>query len=366
MKKSIALVFMTMFVFASSMAKTINATFDDTGNLPDGIIVCDGYFERTNKIFLKLQDYGSSYSKIVEYDTEELEISKTIFSCEKGFSIRDFNSTKNGFVFSVTSFGGGEENHVYFSDIYHYDCFSGELAKINEKPISESTRGYYPCEPHLNEKCALYLRHDFESEKSEIVMYDFATKKSDVIAEEKFPENTTGITFLDVDGEKMLYNSFNQEKPELHVFDLATMEKIKTVSGLRTSYVHYNGCLDYEAGTMVLYAASSRFGDLIYMIDLDSGKSKKLVGFRDYSLIKNDQMYFDGRNIMYTVQMDVSGYISDHYYAEIYDTQKLQSSQKPHTAYCFLTKDWKGFLIYDSKARTNKIHMQFIKKGASD
>ena len=365
MKKNFMLFFLVLPIFTSCFAKTVSAEFEDSENLPDGIIVCDDYYEKTQNIFLVLEDYVRSYSKIVEYDTKKLEITKTIFSCEEKFSINDFNASKNGFVFSVVKMRYPNDEANVYSDIYHYDCLSNQLTKVNEAPVSESARGLYPCNPHINESCIVYLCHDFEKETSQIVMYDLGSKKSEVIVAEKFPESTTGITFLDLDGNKMLYNSFNQENPELNIFDLSNKAKIQTVKALKTTSVHYNGCLDSESNVIVLYANSSRYGDLIYMIDLGTEKSKRLVGFRDNTLLKNDQMYFDGRNIMYTVQRDISGYIYDHYYAEIYDVQRLQSAQKLHTAYCFLTKGWKGFLVYDKKLQTKKIHLQIEKKGAS-
>ena len=107
---------------------------------------------------------------------------------------------------------------------------------------------------------------------------------------------------------------------------------IKSINALKTSSIHYAGCYDEEAKTIVLYAQSSRYGDLIYKIDSETGRNTKLVGFRDYTVIKNDQMYFDGQRILYTIQRDISGNIIDHYYAEIFQLNSFRSVERPHTA----------------------------------
>lgn len=62
MKKRVLFVLISILICCSAFAKEISAVFEDKDNLPDGIIFCNGYYEGTNNIFLKLQNYTSDYS----------------------------------------------------------------------------------------------------------------------------------------------------------------------------------------------------------------------------------------------------------------------------------------------------------------
>lgn len=360
MKKRVLFVLISILICCSAFAKEISAVFEDKDNLPDGIIFCNGYYEEINNIFLKLQNYTSDYSKIVEYDTTNSEIKNIIYSCEKGFAIRDFSNADYGFVFSVIELRYANDVKPRFSDLYYFDCNSKTLTKINELPISKNDDGdLYPCCPCINDNYIVYLHHDFDKKKSQIIAYDLKSKTSKTIVTEKFSKNTTGITFLNICNDSLIYNTFNNKnEAEIKLYDLNSKKIIKSIKALSTSSVHYAGCYDEEAKTIVLYAQSSRYGDLIYKIDSETGRNTKLVGFRDYTVIKNDQMYFDGQRILYTVQRDISGNIIDHYYAEIYHLNSYRSVQRPHTAYCFLTKEWMGTLVYDDEKGINKIHLK--------
>ena len=364
MKKRILFILISILICCSAFAKEISAVFEDEENLPDGIILCNEYFEKTNDIFLKLENYLSDYSKIVEYDTTTNEIKNVIYSCEKSFSIRDFSSANHGFIFSVIELKYATEIKPRFSDIYYYDCNLKVLTKINELPISKNDRGdLYPCSLCLNDNYIVYLNQDFEKMESQIIAYDLKSKTSKTIVSEKFSKNTTGITFLNICNDSLIYNTFNEgDEAEIKLYDLNSQKVIKSIKALKTTSIHYAGCYDEETKTIVLYAQSSRYGDLIYKIDSVTGRNTKLVGFRDYTVIKNDQMYFDGQRILYTVQRDISGNIIDHYYAEIYHLNSYRSVQRPHTAYCFLTKEWMGTLDYDKEKGIKKIHLRINSK----
>lgn len=93
---------MLPFIFFDAVCRDcIAASFDDQNNLPDGIIMCNAYYAETKNIFLKLEDYTSSYSKIAAYDTQSNALTNTIYACEKDYAIYDFNSADSAFVFSV-------------------------------------------------------------------------------------------------------------------------------------------------------------------------------------------------------------------------------------------------------------------------
>ena len=56
MKKRVLFVLISILICCSAFAKEISAVFEDKDYLPDGIIFCNGYYEETNNIFLKLQN----------------------------------------------------------------------------------------------------------------------------------------------------------------------------------------------------------------------------------------------------------------------------------------------------------------------
>lgn len=357
MKKIISLFLVAILGAGGLWGKTFY--FEDKDNLPENIIICEDYYAKTGNIFLVLQDYMKSYCKLAEFDTNSGKIVETLFSYNENYIINGIHSDKNSFVVEVCYQNMDERD--FFANIIYVDCETKAMYPVNKKPVSRAM-GFYPSHPHIYKNEIFYLNHNFKDKLSEIHRVDIKTQEDTVIVAEPMIGEFPSIIFIEASEGLLVYDCREGSELKVKVYDIKNRKIAKTYEPLIGTSFHYNGALDVESKTMMLYGANSTFGDMdtIYLLNLENGATINYIGFDENTYLRHDELFYDGKLLLYAVQQDVSGKIIDHYYVEMLRVESGSSSYKKRT-FCYTQGGkTKGFLLFDSEKNINKIEMVIL------
>ena len=355
-KKQMLLLILLIFTFSCSKSIYKIEFTKEENNLPGKIIFIEEYFEETQNIFFIIKDYMNSYSRLVEYDLVNQKIEKLIFDIDpqNGY-IREFDSNEDYIVFSVLS----SKENVNVSKIYYYDIKAKKLEVLKDKVIG-SSKGIYPIRLNVDSTRIGWLQHDFQNELTQIKIFDILTKEMISIDEAQFTKSgfKIPIFFLDMKDNKIIYDKNNDTKGlYIYIFDYNSMKVVTSIPVEKDVKLHFNGSYNPEKNFIALYSKTSNT-DLLYKINLENHEATKLAGFYKNSVIYDDILESVENEIIYSVQLNVSGKVKDHYYTEIYDLSTMKMKRFETSFHSIKTKKYFGLLKFDEVENINKIHFE--------
>jgi hypothetical protein len=293
--------------------------FEDEKNLPSKIIIEEDYFENTKNIFFVLADYRRSYSRLVEYNTEDKKIENIIYESEQDETIYEYQCGNGVIVFSVLSRG------ILFShDIYLFDIKSGSLNKINNYPLNQ-TESILPLSIKMDSNFIVWIEQDFTNNASVVKCYDLEKEEEDIVNISAFNNNTFKVTtfFANIDNGIIIYDRSINNKKEIVIYDLRNRRELDTVLQMEDVALYCNGILNRDYGYLALYA-QTHSEDVIYIHDLTKNTNEKIAGFYPNAAVYDDIITSKGLDILYNVQLNVSGNINEHYFGEIYSIADIK------------------------------------------
>ena len=358
MKKIIVLIMMSLLTISCESEK-IKKEFDDQQNLPSKIIFNEEYYEKTKNIFFIISDYQKNYSRLIEYNLENNEISTLIKDVtEDNCYINEFDSDSNYISFSII-----DTNDSIKQEIYYYNIQTKKLSKIENYSITDYP-GLYPISLNISNNQIVWLEHDFNNLKSYIKIFKIETNEISVIESEDF--TTSGfkvpIFFVEFKDNHVFYDK-NREDQQLKIYCYNTIKNsiINDFNVPEDTQLHFNGSYDSKNEYIALYAKTDQ-EDLIYKINMKNKEIQKLAGFHDNSIINDDIIESKQNNIYYTVQLNVSGMVKDHYYSEIYNLNNNRMTNYKTAFHIIKSENYLGLLKYDDYLNINKIHFELVKK----
>ena len=166
------------------------------------------------------------------------------------------------------------------------------------------------------------------------------------------------IFFLDMKDNKIIYDKNNDTKGlYIYIFDYNSMKVVTSIPVEKDVKLHFNGSYNPEKNFIALYSKTSNT-DLLYKINLENHEATKLAGFYKNSVIYDDILESVENEIIYSVQLNVSGKVKDHYYTEIYDLSTMKMKRFETSFHSIKTKKYFGLLKFDEVENINKIHFE--------
>jgi hypothetical protein len=332
--------------------------FEDENNLPSKIIIEEDYFDNTKNIFFVLSDYRRSYSRIAEYNTQNRKIENIIYESEQDEIIYEYQCGNGVIVFSVLSRG------VLFSyDIYLFDIESGSLNKINSYPLNQ-TESILPLSIKMDSNFIVWVEQDFINNASVVKCYDLKKKKEEAVNISAFNNNTFKIAtfFTNIDKGIVIYDRpVNNNEKEIVMYDLRNRRELATVLQMEDVVLYYNGILNKDYGYLALYA-QTHSEDVIYVHDLTKNTNRKIVGFYPNTVVYDDIITSKGLDILYNVQLNVSGNINEHYFGEIYHLYDYTMEKIDYSFNLYSGTKYLAFLKFDKNPRVRNIHFELFSR----
>lgn len=336
---------------------------DEAKNQPAKILFDEALFDATGDVFFIARDYRQSYSKLVRYNLARQEVS-TVFKSENG-SIHDAANQGGLIAFSVLAKDGAE----YHQSVYCYEVGKGELKKVADN--LNRTRGIYPVRVGVGGGKIAWLEHllagkdsvakgSGKKNSSTVQLYDVKTRTLAAAGRATLgdSDHQVPIFFNDLSDTTLVYDRVTESGGlELVLFDAAAMMERQRLPAMDGIKLHFNGAFNAEHGYLALYAKAAD-GDVIYVVNVRSGKTQKLVGFHKSTYLYNDQLATHKSEILYTVQLDTSGRIQDHYYTEVYDLATFKMDKQAGHFDIVKTEKYTGALRFDDTVATNTIHFE--------
>ncbi len=332
--------------------------FDDKDNLPSKIIFNENYFESTNSLFFIISDYQRKYSRLVEYNIENQKITSIIKDTDNSSYIKEFDNNKDYIAFSLI-----DNNNELLQEIFYYNIQKKILSKIENYTITDYP-GIYPIRLNIYNNKIVWIEHDFNNQESYIKLFDIEKKNIKIIESEKFTSSGYKVPYFFVEFKENLifYDKVTGDQIlEIYCYDLSSNEVLDKYTVPEGTKLHFNGSYNSKNNYLALYAKTND-KDLIYKIDLNNKEIQKLAGFHEHSVVYNDIIESYDNKIYYSVQLNVSGMIKDHYYSEIYDVDIFKMDQIKTAFNIIKSENYMGFLKFDKKLNISKINFYLQKK----
>lgn len=338
------------------------STFEKSklGYLPFKTIILDDYLKKTNHIFFINGDYQKYTTlQLVEYDLKSKAIVKNIFTVGDGdkasheYTIHDFEHDDKYIVWSVYK-------DKSFADIYVYNTALGKKQKVVTDVYYGGMQSMMPISIKIANGRIAWLVHNQEKRRDIIYIYDLTTSKQSVAAELPWPAITQGLNFqtpfIELKGDLLFYSkreSFSSQKITVYnVKDNKIIDELPVASDIAFHYVaSYNEQNNYLA----LYA-KSKSGDLVYVYDLKKKQPCNMIGLDKLATLYGDRLSTIDNLVFYTVQLNTTGFIQDHYYGEIYDLNSKTQKQYDQAIDIIETEKYFGLIKFDKTEPFNKMH----------
>lgn len=330
--------------------------------LPAKIIFINDYFEQYNKIFFLNRDYIMSYSQIVEYDLEQKQIVKEIFSSERNEQvILEYDHDSNNIVWAVLTYA-----RDIFADIYAYNIAAKKIIKVKQNILcGKENTGFVPLSLNIDNGKIVWLEHSMEDEKTHIKQFDIRHNLETTIQTIDFLKIKEGLRFptffLELKNEKLFYDrKYNEGNIKIVLWDIDKNSKINEWDAKEDIILHFTGSYSEQKNFLALYAKSKK-DDQIYIFDLNNLKQYPIVGFRGNSRIYDDKLRTEANNVVYSVQLNVSGKVADHYYGEIYNLNNMRMKQYKRAIDILKNDTYLCVLSFDDIRGPNKVHLELYK-----
>lgn len=334
-------------------------SFSKKRKLPAKIIFIEKYFEQNNRIFFLNRDYTMSYSQIVEYDLGKRKCVKKIYSLKgTGQVILDYDCDNN-IVWSVFK----RVNRDFLADIYQYNITSKKLTRIKDNiDCTRKDNKRLPLHLKVDNGKIVWLEYSMDNEETYIKQFNI---------EEGLEQTVESINSMAVDNEAPLPTSFLELKDGKLFFDKKqTTGKVKIIlydivhnkiinewNAKEDVTMHYAGAYSIENDYLALYAKTKK-GDQIYIFDMANHKMDTIAAFPERAFVYDDKLKAYRDNVFYSVQLNVSGQVQDHYYSEIYNLKNKQQEQIKTAFDVFKNDKYLCVLKFDDVKHINKIHFE--------
>lgn len=339
-------------------------TFNDSMDLPYNLIISDKHLQEENRIFLLNQNWISQYSKLVEYDLTTNTVLNEIAAYDgRKEKISEHCNNDSLIVFVTTKI---VETKTY-KDIFYYNFIKNKLVKIKTDIIA-SDDGKYANKLFISlyDNHIYWLNPNLAEMKTEIVKYDIFSKATTVIMEK--PHLISGflthfpIKYITVQDNLLLFNVRSSSKPEnILIYNLNNLTKKYDLDLPTGSEKTYNSIYNTADKNLYIYGNSGE-EEVIYRFNPETGEQQNLVGIYPQSNLYKDRMQIVDNNLLYSIQINTSGYIQDHYFSQIYDLETYQMLRYPSVFHLLETEAYFGMLKFDEVDGPNKIHLELYKK----
>jgi len=299
----------------------------------------------------------------VEYDLTTGTIVNEIACFEKSDKISEYCNNDSIIVYVVSS---KNETGTY-KDIYSYNFLTRELHLVRSN-ITAAFNDDYANKLYvaLFDNYVYWLNPNLEEKKSEIVKYDLFSGATTIIVEKPHLNNQyldhVPIKYINVQGNFLLFNDRSNSTPEsITVYELRTMTQKFVVDLPDGSEKSYNAIYYHNDRNIYIYADLDK-KEVIYRFNPETGKILNLVGIYPHSNLYKDKMQIIDNNILYSMQFNVTGYIQDHYFSEIYDLSNYELMKYQYTFNILETEGYFGLLRFDKSEGINEIHLELYEK----
>lgn len=358
-KIKILILIIVASLFMNCANEKIKIDFEDKNNLPSKIIFNEEYYENTNNLFFLISDYQQNYSKLVEYNLESKEIISIIKEInDENSYIKEFDNDGNYITFSVI-----DSKNELEQEIYYYNILNNELLKIGNYTITDYP-GLYPIRLKIHNNQIVWVEHDFVNQNSYIKLFDIENKEMKIIDSEKFTTSgfKVSIFFVEFKDGLIFYDkNIDNQALKIYCYDTSSNSIIDKYDVSEGTKLHFNGSYNSSKNYLALYAKTSQ-EDLIYKLYLNSKEIQKLAGFHENSLVYDDIIESENNKIYYSVQLNISGMVKDHYYSEIYNLTNYKMDQIKTAFHIIKSENYLGLLKFDEELNIQKILFELQKQ----
>jgi len=250
--------------------------------------------------------------------------------------------------------------------IYLYDISSEKTTVVSKEFKTGVKTGIYPISLSLDAGHVVWLEHNLEEKRTDIRLYDIVsnTLKSVVSTQhnDKLASFPLATFIADVDGSVLVFDQRTVSGPPYYnLYDLDEKKAIKTLQSPQGIHFHYNAIINMKESRILAYAKSES-GDLLYTLDINSGDDQKLVGFYPHSFVYDDLISQEGDFANYTIQMEVSGKIADHYFGETYNIKEKTMTRYRYAYHIDETSGYFSMLKFDPQNPRNRVLLEIYEK----
>jgi hypothetical protein len=327
--------------------------------MPRNCIICDDYLDKTNNLFFINQPYLEQYSQIVEYNILTNSVVNEIMKLdEKEGVIQGYDYDTEFIVWDVIK----KDKDSSLKDIYVYNINTKKINKIAENIICD-----YPLSLKVNNGKVVWIEHDDIKKLSKIKIYNLYTNIEQTIVSLDYISKTftsfkNSIISLELKDNKLFYDRRYDDAPsKIIVYDINKNEQVEELDTRNDISFNYDIAYSSENNYLTIYGNNIK-KDIIYVLDITNKKVNNILEFYPRTVVYNDRMKLIEDNLFYTVQINVSGKIADHYYAEIYDIHNKTMKDYKHAIDIQKTNKYFSILKYDKKEEINKINFELYKK----
>ncbi|MCF7918516.1 MAG: hypothetical protein K9N06_01205 [Candidatus Cloacimonetes bacterium] len=169
------------------------------------------------------------------------------------------------------------------------------------------------------------------------------------------------IKYMHVYDDVMIFNDRTQPgKEKLIIYDLTQQSSMNEIVLPDSSEISFNAVFDKDKGRLFLYDRMQNT-ELIYQYE-SYNHVKKYVGLYPRSFLFHDKLNLVDNYLLYTVQQDLTGYIHDHYFSEIYDLNKCKILRYRYVFNIVETAEYFGYLKFDKELGVGKIDLELYEK----
>ncbi len=321
--------------------------------LPSSVMVDDAYFEETKHVFFINQDYTKTYSELVEYDTESMEVIQVLdeIKGENGI-INEYDIGDGKLVWTTIL---KDENIIKIS--YH-DITTNKTTEISNE-ITYDELGLFFTLVSVDGNYISWIHHDIEAKQSKIVLYNTESQQREIVKSVNFVEENFKVPlfFATVEDGRLFYDLNENGVANLYMKNLEYESPPEQLAVNIDPILHFAGDFDPEHQELILYAATDS-KDVLYSYDLKDKSTKIVASFDENSLLFKDKIWINDKRVYHSVQQNISGPIADHYVAEVYDLTTFASVKFRGYFSVFKSDDYYGTLKFENGA--NKIRFELI------
>ena len=289
-------------------------TFNDEKNLPSQII------PNKKDYTVLISNYSKDYSKIAINDS--LENLETVYTADQNVQITDIVSNEYyvaWFEFHETT------KKTKINQLKVYDRKTKEISVIYTNEIKMEEKNFQLRNLGIDKTKIYYIVPNDQEKKSQILSYNMEDKTKEVVIEylftnKSFPLNQS-ITYFQIKDSILTISYLTDNNVILEAYDLKAKKVIAKKDLPDNVLLVYSADYESQKNIFALYYKKNDNTDGVGIIGFDSFQIsiKEIFTPKPTAVLYDDKIHIIGNNIIFNLQSNVSGYVSDHYEAVVYD-----------------------------------------------